>query len=117
MSSPVRERDRFLVFGAPAIENDEIEEVVACLKSGWVGTGPRVQRFEDDFRTYQGTGYPVAGGPDIRQVLDLLQAIWDRQPVVALDLVEVAPALDPTQITAANAAHILLQVIGRAAMA
>ena len=64
-----------------------------------------------------GTGYPVAGGPDIRQVLELLRAIWNRQPVVALDLVEVAPALDPTEITAANAAHILLQVIGRAATA
>ncbi len=64
-----------------------------------------------------GTGYPVGGGPDVRQLLELLRAIWDRQPVVALDLVEVAPSLDPTEITAANAAHILLQVIGHAAAA
>lgn len=59
-----------------------------------------------------GTGYPVAGGPDVRQMLSLLGAIWRRQPVAAMDLVEVAPAVDPTGITAANAAHILLQVLG-----
>lgn len=62
-----------------------------------------------------GTGYPVAGGPDIRQLLELLRAIWQRQPVAALDLVEVAPPVDPTEITAANAAHILLQVLGHVA--
>jgi len=59
-----------------------------------------------------GTGYPIAGGPDIRQLLELLRAIWQRQPVAALDLVEVAPPVDPSGITAAGAAHILLQVLG-----
>lgn len=59
-----------------------------------------------------GTGYPVAGGPDVRQLLSLLREIWQRQPVAAMDLVEVAPSVDPSGITAANAAHILLQVLG-----
>ena len=62
-----------------------------------------------------GTGYPVAGGPGIRQLLDLLRAIWERQPVAAFDLVEVAPPVDPSEITAAGAAHILLQVLGHVA--
>ncbi|HEX9698176.1 MAG TPA: arginase family protein [Acidobacteriota bacterium] len=62
-----------------------------------------------------GTGYPVAGGPDVRELLELLRAIWSAQPVVALDLVEVAPQLDPSGITAANAAHVLLQVLGHVA--
>ena len=44
----------FLVFGAPAIGEEEIAEVEACLRSGWLGTGPRVARFEQDFATYQG---------------------------------------------------------------
>jgi dTDP-4-amino-4,6-dideoxygalactose transaminase len=35
-----------LVFGRPLIEEPEIEEVVACLRSGWIGNGPRVERFE-----------------------------------------------------------------------
>ena len=62
-----------------------------------------------------GTGYPVGGGPDVRQVLSLLAEIFGGQPVAAMDLVEVAPAVDPSGITAANAAHILLQVLGHVA--
>jgi dTDP-4-amino-4,6-dideoxygalactose transaminase len=52
--APVRPRDRFLTFGAPEILQDEIDEVVASLKSGWIGTGPKVARFEEDFRAYKG---------------------------------------------------------------
>lgn len=62
-----------------------------------------------------GTGYPVAGGPDVCTLLSLLAEIFQSQPVAALDLVEVAPAADPSGITAANAAHILLQVLGHVA--
>jgi len=39
----------FLVFGAPHIDEAEIDEVLACLRSGWLGTGPRVAQFERDF--------------------------------------------------------------------
>jgi dTDP-4-amino-4,6-dideoxygalactose transaminase len=42
---PVRSKDNFLVFGAPLIEGQEIEELVASMKSGWLGTGPKVARF------------------------------------------------------------------------
>ena len=45
--------ERFLVFGAPAIQEEEILEVVDCLRSGWLGTGPRVARFEADFASYK----------------------------------------------------------------
>lgn len=58
--TPIRPRERFLVFGAPLIEDAEIEEVVASMRSGWLGTGPKVARFEDDFRTYQQAPYAVA---------------------------------------------------------
>jgi dTDP-4-amino-4,6-dideoxygalactose transaminase len=43
----------FLVFGSPLIEQAEIDEVVACMESAWLGTGPRVARFERDFAAYQ----------------------------------------------------------------
>lgn len=43
----------FLVFGAPLIEQAEIDEVVACMESAWLGTGPRVARFEREFAEYQ----------------------------------------------------------------
>lgn len=39
----------FIVFGAPDIHGEEIDEVVATLNSGWIGTGPRVAQFEQDF--------------------------------------------------------------------
>jgi dTDP-4-amino-4,6-dideoxygalactose transaminase len=50
----------FIVFGAPKIERDEIDEVVRCLESGWIGTGPRVARFEKEFALYK--GQPFAAG-------------------------------------------------------
>jgi dTDP-4-amino-4,6-dideoxygalactose transaminase len=59
---PIRPADRFLVFGRPAIEQPEIDEVVATLRSGWLGTGPRVARFEQAFRDYVGAEHAVAVG-------------------------------------------------------
>lgn len=57
---PVRTKDRFLVFGAPQIEDAEINEVVASMKSGWLGTGPKVARFEEDFKRYIGSPHASA---------------------------------------------------------
>jgi dTDP-4-amino-4,6-dideoxygalactose transaminase len=53
-------RDRFLIFGAPDIRREEIDDVVRTLESGWIGTGPRVARFEEEFRRYLGTAHAVA---------------------------------------------------------
>jgi dTDP-4-amino-4,6-dideoxygalactose transaminase len=54
MASTPIDSTPFLVFGSPLIEQAEIDEVVACLQSSWLGTGPRVARFERDFAAYQG---------------------------------------------------------------
>jgi dTDP-4-amino-4,6-dideoxygalactose transaminase len=53
-------RKSLLVFGRPALGEEEIAEVVATLRSGWLGTGPRVKRFEGDFRAYTGARHAVA---------------------------------------------------------
>ena len=50
----------YLIFGSPLIEQDEIEEIVRTLRSGWIGTGPRVQKFEDDFKLYKNARNAVA---------------------------------------------------------
>ncbi|NLZ04010.1 MAG: DegT/DnrJ/EryC1/StrS family aminotransferase [Phycisphaerae bacterium] len=50
----------FLVYGSPAIEETEIQEVVACLRSGWLGTGPKVAQFEEDFKRYKGARCAIA---------------------------------------------------------
>ncbi len=60
LKTAVRSKDRFLIFGSPAIEDAEIQEVVASMKTGWLGTGPKVAQFEHDFRNYKGGGYCVA---------------------------------------------------------
>lgn len=57
---PVRPRERFLVFGAPPIEDPEIAEVIASMKSGWLGTGPKVAQFESDFARYRRAPHAVA---------------------------------------------------------
>ena len=53
-------RKDFLVFGSPMIEQPEIDEVVASLKSGWLGTGPKAHKFEEMFKEYKGSKYAVA---------------------------------------------------------
>ena len=52
----------FLVFAAPDIQDEEISEVVACMRSGWLGTGPRTKRFEADFAAYKGVSSTLAAG-------------------------------------------------------
>lgn len=58
--TPIRSKANFLVFGAPAIEDAEIAEVVASMKQGWLGTGPKVARFEEAFKQYKGAQYAAA---------------------------------------------------------
>jgi len=53
-------RKDFLVFGSPLIGQDEIDEVVDSLKSGWISTGPKVARFEALFKNYIGSDYALA---------------------------------------------------------
>jgi dTDP-4-amino-4,6-dideoxygalactose transaminase len=47
---PVREE--FLVFGRPSLGKAEIDEVVASMESGWIGTGPKVKQFEAMLSNY-----------------------------------------------------------------
>ena len=44
----------FLPFAKPALSEAAIEEVVATLRSGWITTGPRVQKFEEMLTAYHG---------------------------------------------------------------
>ncbi len=53
-------REEFLVFGSPLIEEAEIEEVVKSMKSGWIGTGPKVRQFEEMFCQFKGVNHAMA---------------------------------------------------------
>jgi len=48
------------VFGEPLIGEEEINEVVASMRSGWLGTGPKVIRFQEEFAAYRGAPHAVA---------------------------------------------------------
>ena len=47
-------------FHRPSIGQEEIDEVVDTLRSGWLTTGPRTQQFERDFREYVGVPHALA---------------------------------------------------------
>lgn len=53
-------RNTFLVFGKPQIRQAEIDEVVHSLKIGWLGTGPKVAKFENLVKEYTGAKYAMA---------------------------------------------------------
>jgi dTDP-4-amino-4,6-dideoxygalactose transaminase len=44
----------FLPFALPEIGDEEIAEVIDTLKSGWITTGPKAKRFEQDFVEFLG---------------------------------------------------------------
>ncbi|MBT9289759.1 agmatinase [Prosthecodimorpha staleyi] len=59
-----------------------------------------------------GTGTPSHGGFLYYEVMEILQALAASHAVVGIDLVEVAPAYDPSGITGFLAAQVLLNFLG-----
>jgi len=47
-------------FSLPTIGEEEIAEVTDTLRSGWLTTGPKVRKFEDEFARYVGARHAVA---------------------------------------------------------
>jgi len=60
MNDYVRLNQSFIIFGAPDIQEAEVHEVVASLRAGWLGTGPKVDRFEREFAAYKRVKYVAA---------------------------------------------------------
>jgi len=50
----------YLLFHKPYITEDEINEMVDTLRSGWLSMGPKTIRFEDEFNKYIGSKRSVA---------------------------------------------------------
>ncbi len=59
-----------------------------------------------------GTGTPSHGGFMYYEVLEILQQVSKTHDIIGIDLVEVAPAYDPTEGTAILAAQLLLNFLG-----
>jgi len=71
----------FLPFALPEIGEEEIAEVVDTLRSGWVTTGPKARRFEQDFVKFLGD--------------DALQAIAVNSATAGLHLALEAIGIGP----------------------
>jgi dTDP-4-amino-4,6-dideoxygalactose transaminase len=52
--------ENFIPFALPCIGEEEINEVVDTLRSGWLTTGPKTKRFEDSFAEFVGMPYALA---------------------------------------------------------
>jgi dTDP-4-amino-4,6-dideoxygalactose transaminase len=53
-------RDTFLPFSRPSIGEEEIAELLDSIQSGWITTGPKVERFSAAVAEYVGAPYAAA---------------------------------------------------------
>lgn len=58
--TPIRNKEDFLVFASPLIGEQEYDEVLKTLRSGWLGSGPKVSEFESAFKKYKNADHAVA---------------------------------------------------------
>src|SRR5437762_12517369 len=52
--------ESFIPYHRPSIGEEEIAEVVATLRSGWLTSGPRTLQFEREFREYVQAPFSLA---------------------------------------------------------
>lgn len=100
----------------PAREIDRmgVDATVALARQRMAGVGSVYLTLDIDVADPScapGTGVPVAGGLSSRQLLDLTRGLLEALPVRAMDLVEVAPPLDPTDSTIFLALQIVFETL------
>ncbi|KPK99007.1 MAG: UDP-4-amino-4,6-dideoxy-N-acetyl-beta-L-altrosamine transaminase [Omnitrophica WOR_2 bacterium SM23_72] len=52
-------RNTFLPFYRPCLDDEEEQEITDTLRSGWIGRGPKTERFEKNFKEYVGSKYAI----------------------------------------------------------
>lgn len=55
-----KRRSEFLPFTRPMVGQEEIEEIIDSIHSGWITTGPKSARFEQDLAAYNGVPHCLA---------------------------------------------------------
>ena len=93
-------RSEFLPFALPSIEDDDVDEVVEVIRSGWLTSGPRIQKFEHEF----------AVATDAEAALALSSGTAAMH--VALSALRIEPGTDvvTTPMTFCATAHVIEQV-------
>jgi agmatinase len=107
-----KEKDHgFSVINAMQANDMSVEEITALIKAR-VGNTPVYLTFDIDCLDpafAPGTGTPVCGGLTTDKVLRILRALVGIN-LVGMDVVEVAPAYDSSEVTALAAATIALEL-------
>jgi agmatinase len=107
-----KEQDQFLVLDAPWVHRQGIDATIAQIKRR-VGVGSAYLTFDIDALDpayAPGTGTPVPGGLTSNQALEIVRGL-EGIKFVGMDVVEVAPDYDHSEITALIAAQLALEYI------
>ena len=48
---------KFIPYALPFTGEEEITEVIDTIRSGWLTTGPKTKKFEQDFSEFIGSKY------------------------------------------------------------
>ncbi|PKH03503.1 agmatinase [Psychromonas sp. MB-3u-54] len=102
----------FNVLDAPRANDMPVEQIASFIKEK-VQTMPVYLTFDIDCLDpafAPGTGTPVCGGLSTDKILKILRRLTDIN-IVGMDVVEVAPAYDNSEITALAAATIAVELL------
>lgn len=102
----------FTVLTAPEVNDSSVESIINTIKQV-VGDMPAYLTFDIDCLdpSYApGTGTPVCGGLTSDRALKILRGLTDIN-IVGMDVVEVAPSYDQSDITALAGATIALEML------
>ena len=93
---------RKIPFYRPSIGQEEIDEAVAVMRSGWLTAGPRTEQFEREFRTYVQSPHALAVNSGTAALYLALIALKLRPG----DEVITSP------VTFCSTAHVIIQAGG-----
>jgi dTDP-4-amino-4,6-dideoxygalactose transaminase len=93
-------RAGFLPFALPTIDDDDLEEVIEVIRSGWITSGPLVQKFEQEFSAETDAACALALGSGTAAMHVALTAL--RVPA--------GSAVVTTPMTFCSTAHVIEQV-------
>ena len=93
-----------------------LDESFATLTDGCDGVFLSVDIDVVDPGMAPGTGTPEPGGMTSRELLESVRRICSELPIVGIDMVEVAPAYDSSDITALLANRVILEALSAIAL-
>jgi agmatinase len=102
----------FRIVTAMDFETQSLSQIVDRVRAR-IGDAPLYVSIDIDVLdpgTAPGTGTPEAGGLTSRELLGVLRGLRGL-PLIAADLVEVAPPYDHAEVTANAAAHVVYELI------